>query len=308
MEMKANIKSFMRVGLIHFMAYPETMKGEGPIVETLTEILKDDYFDFLEISWIKDDQTRENARDLIKQCHIGLAYGSQPRVLTTGLDINSLDESISSKALAILKEGIDEAYYLGAEGFALMSGKYPGEENEDAAMDVLIRNICELCSYARQKGNMPVILEVFDRNLDKKSLIGPTPSALYVAQQVTKQFDNFGLMVDLSHIPQLHETIEESLLPVKDYIKHIHIGNCVVKDKNSPYFGDQHPRFGIEGGENDVPELKHFLKVLFDIGYLGDGKRPAISFEVKPMKGESSELIIANAKRTLNQAWAELKL
>jgi hypothetical protein len=87
-EMKANIKSFMRVGLIHFMAYPETMKGEGPIVETLTEILKDDYFDFLEISWIKDDQTRENARDLIKQCHIGLAYGSQPRVLTTGLDIN----------------------------------------------------------------------------------------------------------------------------------------------------------------------------------------------------------------------------
>jgi len=49
-----------------------------------------------------------------------------------------------------------------------------------------------------------------------------------------------------------------------------------------------------------------FLKVLFDIGYLGEGEPKIVSFEVKPLPGESSELVIANAKRTLNEAWARL--
>jgi len=47
------------------------------------------------------------------------------------------------------------------------------------------------------------------------------------------------------------------------------------------------------------------LDVLFDIGYLGSGNDlPFVSFEVKPMEGESSEVVITNAKRTLREAWA----
>ena len=33
--MNEPIKKYMKVGLIHFMAYPSTMKGEGPIAETV---------------------------------------------------------------------------------------------------------------------------------------------------------------------------------------------------------------------------------------------------------------------------------
>jgi len=33
---------------------------------------------------------------------------------------------------------------------------------------------------------------------------------------------------------------------------------------------------------------------------------PFLSFEVKPLPGESSEVIIANAKRTLREAWARV--
>ena len=42
------------------------------------------------------------------------------------------------------------------------------------------------------------------------------------AEEIRSEYDNFGLMVDLSHFPLLHETIEESILPIKDYI-HMHI-------------------------------------------------------------------------------------
>lgn len=153
---------------------------------------------------------------------------------------------------------------------------------------------------------MKVALEVFDYDVDKKSLIGPAPLALRYAKEIKQEFDNFGLMVDLSHIPLIHETIEESLLPVKDYIIHAHIGNCVVKSSDMPGYGDLHPRFGFPNGENDIEEVVAYLKVLFDIGFLGEGKRPIVSFEIKPFGDEDPDVVIANAKRTLNEAWARL--
>ena len=89
----------------------------------------------------------------------------------------------------------------------------------------------------------------------------------------------------------------------RDHLVHAHIGNCVLGDTSHPAYGDQHPRFGVPGGENDVEEVAEFLRCLFEIGYLGEGKRPIVSFEIKPQPHETSELIIANAKRTLNAAW-----
>jgi len=118
---------------------------------------------------------------------------------------------------------------------------------------------------------------------------------------------NFGLMGDLSHIPIIHETIRENLLPVKDYIKHAHMGNCMIKDKNDPAYGDAHPRFGYPGGENDVDELVEYLEVLLEIGYLDPNNRRILSFEVKPVGDEDADIVVANAKRTLNLAWALAK-
>ncbi|HZG24035.1 MAG TPA: hypothetical protein VEZ17_05615, partial [Chitinophagaceae bacterium] len=131
---------------------------------------------------------------------------------------------------------------------------------------------------------------------------------LRYAKEIRANHDFFGLMVDLSHIPLIHETIEESLLPVKDYISHAHIGNCVVKGAAMPGYGDLHPRFGFPNGENDVEEVIQYLKVLFDIGYLGDNKRPIVSFEIRPFGDEDPDVVIVNAKRTLNEAWARLEI
>ena len=153
---------------------------------------------------------------------------------------------------------------------------------------------------------MNVALEVFDYDVDKKSLIGPVPLALRFAKEIRKEHEHFGLMVDLSHIPLIHETIEESLLPVKDYIVHAHIGNCVVKNPGLPGYGDLHPRFGFPNGENDVGQVVDYLKVLLDIGFINDKNPPIVSFEIKPFGDEDPDVVIANAKRTLNEAWARL--
>jgi sugar phosphate isomerase/epimerase len=287
------------------MAFPATIKGEGPVYETIRKIAVDDYFSAIEITTIKDPETRLAVKKMLETSHMTVAYGAQPRLLTTGMNINSLVEEERQKALDNLMQGIDEAYEIGASSFAFLSGNYE-ENKKEEAFQALVKSTNEICAYAKSKGDMKIALEVFDYDVDKRSLIGPADLALKYAKEIRKAHDHFGLMVDLSHIPLIHETIEESLLPVKDYIVHAHIGNCVVKSPDMPAYGDVHPRFGFPNGENDVDEVVEYLKVLLDIGFLNTQTPPVVSFEIKPFGDEDADVVIANAKRVLNLAWARV--
>ena len=41
--MKESMYKFMKLGIIHFLAYPQGMKRESPILETLQKIAEDDF-------------------------------------------------------------------------------------------------------------------------------------------------------------------------------------------------------------------------------------------------------------------------
>jgi sugar phosphate isomerase/epimerase len=303
--MNVPLSNYMKVGLVHFMAFPSTIKGEGPVEETIKKVALDDYFQVIEVTTVKDPEVRKRVKSILESSHLTVTYGAQPRLLTNGLNINDLREEERQKALNNLKEGIDEAYELGCKGFAFLSGKYE-ESSKEESYQALVCSTNEICAYVKSKGNMRVTMEVFDYDVDKKSLIGPAPLAARFAAEVRAKHPHFGLMVDLSHIPLLHETNEESILPVKEFITHAHIGNCVMKDPSMNAYGDIHPRFGFPNGENDVDEVVAFLRVLMQIGYLNEKDPPILSFEVKPFGDEDPELVIANAKRTLNLAWAKV--
>ncbi len=303
--MNESLHKYMKVGLVHFMAYPTTIKGEGPIVETIRKLAIDEYFTAIEITTIKDDAARQQVKQMLQTSHMTVAYGAQPRLLTSGLNLNDLNEERRQEALANVKAGLDEAYEIGATSFAFLSGTYPVAQSEEA-YQALVKSTLEICAYAAERGNMKIALEVFDYDVDKKSLIGPAAFALRYAKEIRAHYANFGLMVDLSHIPLIHETIEDSLLPVKEYIVHAHIGNCVVKSPEMPAYGDVHPRFGFPNGENDVAQVIDYLRVLLDIGFLNTAEPPVVSFEIKPFADEDPDIVIANAKRTLNAAWAAL--
>lgn len=305
--MKESIYKYADVGLIHFMAYPQTIKGEGPILETLAKICEDDYFTLVEITWIKDPEVRKAAKAMLQQAGMKYAFGAQPTLLTQKLNLNDPDDTGRARAVAQIKQSIDEAAEMEACGLAFLSGRDPGDADREKGLQLLYESVCEICDYARAKGDMPIALETFDQlDFGKNTILGPTRDAVAFAERVRSRCPNFGLMVDLSHQPLLGETAEQMLGTAKDVLAHVHIGNCVMKDPSHPAYGDEHPRFGIPGGENGVPELAEFLRTLLEIGYL-DGKtvRP-LSFEVKPIAafGETSEIVIANAKRTLNKAWA----
>jgi sugar phosphate isomerase/epimerase len=307
------IESLCHVGIIHPMAYPEAGKGEGPVVlETLDAILRDDYFTAVEITRIKDAAARKQARQMLDSAHVDVIFAGQPPLLSQKLSLNDPDEAARKKAVDECKVSVDQAYELGARILAVLSGPDPGKSGRSRGVKLLVDSLKQICAYAQERGEdyiLAISLENFDRTIDKRCLIGPTPEAAKVADAVKREYSNFGLTIDLSHMPLLEETPHDMVIASIDHLIHVHIGNCLTTEKEHPAYGDMHPRFGIPGGENDIPEVARFIEALIYGGYFKKNvptARPVVSFEVKPVPGESSELVIANAKRVLTEAWARL--
>ncbi len=302
----SELHSMIKVGIVQFMAYPSTMGGEGPIVETIKKIAGDDFFGAIEITRIKDPDVRKQVSAILTQSRLDVGFGAQPVQLSNKLDLNSFDGPTRQEAIRIIKDLLPEAAEVGAKNLALLSGPDPGPEKRERAIEILIESLADLCTYAHEKYGIGIILEVFDREIDKKALIGSTEDAVKVAEAVKRKCGNFGLMIDLSHLPLKGETARHSLNMARNHLVHAHIGNCVMADAKNPAYGDQHPYFGCPGGEVDVPELTEFLKELIEIGYLRKGNPAVVAFEVKPAPEEDPDLIVAHAKRTLREAWARL--
>jgi sugar phosphate isomerase/epimerase len=225
--------------------------------------------------------------------------------------MNSLDETERNRAVKEVKSCIDEASELGAERVSLLSGPDPGAQSRNEAIRALVDSLKEICAYGEEK-RLAITLETFDRDIEKKCLIGPAREAAALAQTVRKNFRDFGILYDMAHGPLLEEDPRRALTLLKEYLVHIHVGNC-VKGTSNPAYGDKHPRFGVDGGVHDVDDLARFLKILFDIGYLGkkkgpNGKLPIVGFEVKPLPSESSEAVLVSTKRVWRQAWAQLQM
>jgi len=295
---------YCTMSIVHFMAFPKTMGGEGAIAESVAVIAEDPFFGAVEITTVKDDEERQAVKNVLKTSHIQVGYGAQPVVLMGKLNLNSLDGAERTRAVGALKPKIDEAAGFGCKRLAFLSGKDPGEKDRKAAVEALVRSTKELSAYARDKG-LALTCETFDYDVDKAALIGPSDLSAKYAEEVRRDYPEFGLMYDLSHQPLLREQSEPALKLLKKHLVHIHVGNCVT-EAATPGYGDQHPRFGWPGGANDVPEVVEFIRALIRVGYLAKGKspRPWVGFEVKPQSAEElPQQVIAGAKRVWEEAW-----
>ena len=285
-----SIYRYMHLGIVHFKAFPQVVNGDGPVIETMRKIVEDDFWTAIEVGWIKDVKKRNEARKLLDVAHMEVCYATQPRVLGQKLNPNSFDKVERNKAITNMKSGIEEAYQLGASCVRVLSGKDPGDEKREDAKKIFTDTLRELCEYTRELGDIQLYLKIFDRDIDKKSLIGHFQDAADVAEKVYKDFKNFGILSDLSHFPL-----------------HFHIGNCVMRDRKHFLYGDLQPRFGIPEGELDTPDVRDYFKLLLELKLLNPENKPVMSVEVRPLLAEEySEIIIANAKRVIKEAWATL--
>lgn len=301
------IQRYFQVGLVAGMAYAPKVKDWG-WVEIVRRVARDPYFDVVEINPLPDAETRREVAALAAQGHLRLCQNAHGRLLSTGLNPNDADEEGRKRAEATLLEAVDEASELGIDTMGLLAGHWTSETRE-RCFGQLLRTVTAVCRYAAEKGIF-VELEVFDHDIAKKALLGPAPLAGRFAAEVRSCAPNFGLMVDLSHVPMTYETPEQVISTLRPWITHFHIGNTVIK-ANCEAYGDEHPRFGFPNSENDTAEVVAFLRALRQNGFFNAQKPSTLTFEIKPWTYrngcvEDADVVIANAKRTLNRAWALL--
>lgn len=327
--MKDPWQPYLQLGVVHFMAFPECLGGEGPQFETLKQICHDGFFEAVDVGPIYDTSQRRECAALLRDCQMTVTFACQPLQLQGGLDLNAADETERKRALDVILNLIGQAKEIGATRLALMSGKNVTPEQRRAALERLYDSLRRICRAARDEAGLPVVLEIFDYDVDKKALVGPCAMAATVARAIKTDFPDFGLLHDLSHIYLCHEEPAKHFPLIRNHLVGMHMGNS-VSARDHPLFGDTHPLFGMPGGDCDVPELRDFIRALFDIGYLSarsaergvwsaeerstlraprstpKGQRPVCAFEIKPPDGVSPETAIANMKRTWQRAWWEL--
>lgn len=304
--MKESIHSYFQLGLVSAMAYPYYDSQTSPdVIDVARQVACDPDFAVLELNPIADGEKRKVVRAIAEQAHLRVTYGAHGRLLSRGLNPNDLDEAQRQKAEQALCDGVDEAAELGATGLAFLAGGW-SEAHREQHLAQLVKTTCAVCNYAATKG-IHVELEVFDFDIDKKAFIGPAALAAEYAARVRCQCNNFGLMVDLSHIPMCYETPEYVIRTLRPYITHFHVGNTVIGDPAWEAYGDMHPRFGYPNSCSDTPQLLEFLRVLKCEGFFCKEQPYILSFEVKPRPDEDPAVIIANSKRVLTRAWAMLE-
>ena len=306
--MQQSLNDAVQVGIVSFMAFPELGSGDGDAVAAMERLAGDGFFEQVDVTRINDPDVRSRAIGVILDAGIEAGFGVHPVILGEGLDLNALDEDTRRAAVDRIASFLSQACQWKAAAFVVLSGKDPGDADRPKAVDQFVRSLVELGDRSAEQGGPPIVLETFDRvPYAKNCLVGPTDLAVEVARRVRESHPGFGLLLDLSHLPLQGEKPAEALAKAADFLSYVHIGNCVMTDEDHEAYGDSHPPFGIPGGENGVAELRDFLGSLFDVGYLGSGKRPVVTFEVRPMTGWPADAIIENARQTLTRAWQELE-
>ncbi len=304
----------MHLGVVHFMLYP-VIRDEGPIVESFERLAMDEMLNVIEVRRSEQPGMHERLHAIAEASGVRLGVGAQPGLLINKLSLNSPDETARRAAIDEVKKSIDAAYELGARICAALSGPAPeGEDEIKRQMDLLVDSCVELAKYSMDRAQehdyvVWLSLEQFDDAIEKRCIIGPSTRAAELAERVRERVANFGLTIDLSHVPLLGEDATELVSLTMPYVIHVHVGNCLKENQEDLAYGDKHPRFGYPGGENDWPQLKEFLEILTYAGYFGKEvptEKPIVTFEVAPIGDETPEQVWAGTKRTWLRAWSEV--
>lgn len=206
----------------------------------------------------------------------------------------------------LARDQVDVACEIGSAYFMQSVGADPGSDLRSRAFDALADYISELDAHMKKKSRMAFLIELMDRAVHKKSLCGPTAEVADFVRRIRERVPDLGVVLDINHLILMGEPFKDAFLRCRDYLKHVHLGNCILKDRSHRLWGGNHPPIGIEGGEIDIPQLTELFRLLLDIGYLGRDRRGMMSLEIVPFPGRSPEETIDDNLKRLHEAWRAL--
>lgn len=299
--------SLFGAGVVHGAAY---VGHDHDPVATTERFLLNPHIQAVEGGWdLAPDAADALRRGLLwSGCDVIYAVGGFMR--RQQIDPSAPTVEARRDALEGLKRLAETASGYGAAMLLLCTGPDTAAERRAEAIRHFGETVEALCEHARNlrpERPMWITVEHFDRDLDQKRLLGPTAETAALVADIRRRHANVGITLDLSHLVQLGEDIDEAVATAGDLLIHAHVANCGLDRSVAETFGDSHCRFGAEGGAVTLDDVVRFLRALVRHGY-GERKvatsMPIISVEMKTPQGETPELALANGLRILERAAA----
>lgn len=300
--MKDDIREYARLGLVHHMLFPECMMDPDDHVRTLKEFLTRDDIETLDFCLPYGEKRRDQLIPLIRDCgKEDIAFATHLFPLSKS-GFGTPIPAEQAQARMIAADMIESAAAAGATGFIFASGK-PSARDATPDHYSAFADFCRwLCGKLKPYG-VTALLEPFDTIVDKKYLYGSTEQCMKLIESLCPEVDNLGIELDMGHLPLMGESFSSAIRTVTPNLKRVHLGNCVLRDKSHPFFGDTHPPIGFPPGEIDVPEVTEILRTLIETGFLDRQNRGSMLIEMTPWPGKSVEETVKDSFGRLENAW-----
>lgn len=303
--MNEDIRNFAKLGLVHHMLYPECTTNPDVHAETLLKFVGRRDIETFDCCLPYGDERRGILIPAIRKCgktDITFAVHLFPlRKLSFASESRIEQEQIRM----IVRDMIGQAVSMGARYFIIASGGPAPDSATQGNYDAFAEFCRWLCSELKRFG-IRVLLEPFDFNIDKKFLYGPTDKCVELIRSLLPGTDNLGIELDIAHLPLMEERFADAIKTVSPYLERVHLGNCVLRDKSNPRYGDTHPPSGFPGGEIDVTETAEVLRALLDSGFLNKRKRGCLVVEMTPWPEKTVEETVKDAFQRLDKAWEKV--
>ena len=300
--MNGDIREYARLGLVHHMLYPRCMQDGDDHVRTLAEFVQRGDIETFDCCLPYGAAGQAELVPLIRECGKSDVAFCIHLFPFSKFHLSSPDPVEQAQVRLIIQDMIDQAGRIGATGFVFGSGGPSGLAATQAHYDAFADFCRWMCRQLAVHG-MTALLEPFDTTIDKKFLYGPTSACVALIDSLRPEVSNFGIELDVAHVPLMGESFGHAIKMSARHLKRIHLGNCVLKDKSHPLYGDLHPPMGVEGGEIDVAEVTEILRCLLEVGFLDQEDRGDLVIEMKPFSGKTVEETVADSFWRLEQAW-----
>ncbi len=301
--MNEDIRKFAKLGLVHHMLYPKSVYNSAYHADTLIEFSKRVDIDTFDCCVPYDKKERQKTIRALNKCEKEKCYALH-LFPAKKISLASLDKTEQEITRLVIKDQIKAASDINAKGFVFVSGADIPEARKEAKEAFL--SFCRWFCCELGKYGITALLEPFDRTIDKKFLYGPIDECIELVDELSQEFGNIGIELDIAHLPLMGEGFESAIKRCGNRIKRVHIGNCVLCDKDDTWYGDKHPPVCFKKGVIAEPELSVILKTLLDIGYLSENERGALVMEMQPYPGTSAEYTINSTMEILNNVWRQL--
>lgn len=304
--MNSPITHYARLGLVHHMLYPDCGEHPEEHVATLTALAARGDIETFDCCLPYAPAARAELIPVLRACgKTDITFATHFFPLRK---LSFCDPSPTTQAQArmLVQDMVDCAAAIGATGFIFASGG-PTPADATPRHHAAFAAFCRwLCAELKPRG-ITALLEPFDMTIDKKFLYGPTAECVAVIEALRPEVDNLGIELDVAHLPLMGESFEHAIRTAAPYLRRVHLGNCVLKDRTHPRWGDTHPPAGFPGGEIDVPEMTEILRLLLEVGFLSRQNRGNLVIEMTPWPGKTLEETIADGFERLDRAWKEVE-